>query len=92
MRRKHAGGLCVRMGNVRTRCVQRSVNGLGVSTLVVSVKRKIQNLQGSCPLTHKEVVDAEVAMVSVHLGDGHQWCPLTRMVRERKLGHSAVGT
>ena len=58
----------------------------------MSVKRKIQNLQGSCPLTRKEVVDAEVAMVSVHLGDGHRWCPLMWMVRERELGHTAVGT
>ena len=77
----------VRMGSVRTHWVQRSVNGLGVNALVVSVKRKIQNLQGSCPLTRKEVVDTEVAMVSVPLGDGHQWCPLTRVVRERELGH-----
>ena len=68
MGRKHAGGLCVRMGNMRTSWVQRSVNGLmGVNALVVSVKRKIQNLQGSCPLTRKEVVDAEVAMVSVQI-------------------------
>ena len=67
----------VQMGSVRTRWVQRSVNGLGVNALVVSVKRKIQNLQGSCPLTRKEVVDAEVAMVFIPLGDGHQWCPLT---------------
>ena len=77
----------MRMGSVWTHWVQRSVNGLGVNALVVSVKRKIQNLQGSCPLTRKEVVDAEVAMVSVHLGDGHQWCPLTRVVREHELGH-----
>ena len=62
------------MGSVWTRWVQRSVNGLGVNTLVVSVKRKIQNLQGLCPLTRKEVVDMEVAMVSVPLGDGHWWC------------------
>ena len=58
-----------------------------MNALVVSVKGKIQNLQGSCPLTRKEVVDAEVAMVSVPLGDGHRWCPLTQVVHERKLGH-----
>ena len=67
MRTKHTGGLCVRMGSVQTCWVQRSVNGLGLNALVVSVKRKIQNLQGSCPLTHKEVVDAEVVMVSVQI-------------------------
>ena len=68
-----ADGLSVRTCCVRTCWVRRPANGLSADALVVSVKIKNKKLTRVMSIDTEEVVvdvDAEVAVVSVDVGDG----------------------